>query len=255
MLPVGNRPIIDYVVEDCIRAGITEFLFVVGEEFGQIKKYYGHNQLLEEYLEDKGKLKELEEVQALNKKARFHYVVQDQYQPYGTATPVWLCRHLIKPDEKVLVVFGDQFFYREDGTSELSDFLQQANEAGTPSAMMVNEVSWDDVSHYGVVVTRDKDGKELYERIVEKPTREEAPSNLNNSSCFLIDPAVFPFVEDNLDSSPQGEHLFIDAVNAYAAAGNDLAVIRAKGAYMDCGTTNGWLHANQHIITSPASGL
>ena len=75
MLPLGNRPMVDYLVEDCIRAGITEFMFVVGEEFDQIRRYYGQNQLLEEYLENKGKTDELEEIRSLNKKARFHYVI------------------------------------------------------------------------------------------------------------------------------------------------------------------------------------
>ena len=125
MLPVGDRPAIDYVVEDCLKAGIEEIIFVVGEEFQQLKRFYGHNQLLEEYLEDKGKTQELQAIQALANKAHFQFVVQDQHQPYGTSVPVWLCRHLIKPDERVLVVFGDQFFYREDGSSEIASFLQK----------------------------------------------------------------------------------------------------------------------------------
>ncbi len=248
MLPVGNRPVIDYVVEDCIRAGITEFMFVVGEEFDQIRRYYGQNQLLEEYLEHKGKTKELEEVQALNKKARFHYVVQDQYQPYGTAVPVWLCRHLIKPGEKVLVVFGDQFFYRQDGGSELADFIAQAEQAGTPSAMLANEVAWEDVSHYGIVVTKKDADRELYQKIIEKPSRQAAPTNLSNASCFVFDPGIFPFIDDNLEQEFEGEHFLTDPLNAYAAAGNDIAVIRAKGEYLDCGTTEAWLHTNQRIL-------
>lgn len=250
MLPVGNRPVIDYVVEDCIRAGITEFLFVVGEEFEQIRNYYGHNQLLEEYLQTKGKTKELEEVRSLTNKARFHYVVQDQYQPYGTATPVWLCRHLIKPDEQVLVLFGDQFFYRADGASELSDFLQHVAANNMPSAMMAVEVPWQDVSHYGIIVTKNQDGLELFDNITEKPKREDAPTNLGNPSCYVFDNKIFRFVEDNLDQEYEGEHMFTDAVNDYVAAGNRLPIIRAKGEYLDCGTTAGWLHANQRVIGS-----
>ncbi|HEY5806208.1 MAG TPA: sugar phosphate nucleotidyltransferase [Candidatus Saccharimonadales bacterium] len=250
MLPVGNRPVIDYVVEDCIRAGITEFLFVVGEEFDQIRRYYGQNQLLEDYLENKGKVDELEQVRALTKKARFHYVVQDQYQPYGTAVPVWLCRHLVKKDEKVLVVFGDQFFYRPDGGSELADFIKQAEAAKTPSAMLANEVDWNDVSQYGIVVTKKPNGQELYEKIIEKPARDEAPTNLSNASCFVFDHNIFPFIEDNLDQEFEGEHFLTDPLNAYAAAGNDIAVIRAKGEYLDCGTTKAWLHTNQRILGS-----
>ncbi len=247
MLPVGNRPVIDYIVEDCIRAGITEFIFVVGEEFDQIRRYYGQNQLLEEYLEGKGKDKELEIVRGLNRKARFHYVVQDQYQPYGTTTPVWLCRHLIKPDEKVLVVYGDAFFQRSDGTSELADFLDEADATGTPSAMLANEVPWDDVRHYGIVVTKLRGGKEIYQEIIEKPTREQAPTNLANPGCYVFDGTIFQFADKNLDQEFEGEHQLTDVINDYTAAGNAMAVIRAKGEFLDCGTTEGWLHANQRI--------
>lgn len=248
MLPVGNRPVIDYIVEDCIRAGITEFIFVVGEEFDQIKRYYGQNQILEDYLENKGKTKELEEVRALNKRARFHYVVQDQYQPYGTSVPLWLCRHLIKPDENFLYVSGDQFFYRKDGSSEMADFLARAEAAGTPTAMLGNEVPWEDVHLYGIISTKNVDGKELLDKVLEKPTREQATTNINNSTCWLLNSDILPFVAENVEQHHEGEHLFIDPANAYAAAGNHMAVIRAKGEYMDCGTIETWLHANQILI-------
>jgi len=248
MLPVGNRPIIDYIVEDCIRAGITEFMFVVGEEFDQIRRYYGQNQLLEEYLEGKGKTNELQVVRDLDRKARFHYVVQDQYQPYGTTAPVWLCRHLIKPDEKVLVVYGDAFFYREDGSSEITDFLGQAAKTNTPAAMLAHEVPWEDVSNYGIVVTKKHNGMELYERIEEKPKREDAPSNLGNPGCYVFDTAIFGFADKNLDQSFEGEHQLTDVINDYVAAGNKLAVIRAKGEFLDCGTTEAWLHTNNRVL-------
>lgn len=248
MLPVGNRPIIDYVVEDCIKAGVTEFFFVVGEEFSQLKRYYGHHQLLEEYLQGKGKTKELEEISQLRSKARFHYVIQDQHQPYGTTTPIWLCRQFIHPDEKVLVVFGDQFFYRTDGESEIARFVARASESDAPSAMLTNEVSWDEVHNYGVVVTHEENGQEVYERIVEKPSREEAPSNLNNSSCFVMGRDIFPFLEENMNTEREGEYMITDVINAYTAAGNHMAVVRAEGEFLDCGTTEGWLHANQRLI-------
>lgn len=250
MLPVGNRPVIDYIVEDCIRAGIIEFMFVVGEEFDQIRRYYGQNQLLEEYLENKGKEKELQVVRGLNRKARFHYVVQDQYQPYGTTAPVWLCRHLVKPDEKVLVVYGDAFFYREDGSSELTDFLKEVESIGTPAAMLANQVPWEDVSHYGIVVTKERSGKEFYEKIIEKPKREDAPTNLANPGCYVFDNAIFKFADQNLEQSFEGEHQLTDVINEYVAAGHKMAVIRAKGEYLDCGTTETWLHTNQRVLGS-----
>ncbi|HEX9153350.1 MAG TPA: sugar phosphate nucleotidyltransferase, partial [Candidatus Saccharimonadales bacterium] len=223
MLPVGDRPIIDYVVEDCLKAGIEEFIFIVGEDFDQLKRYYGHNMLLETYLEDKGKTAELREVQALAEKARFRYVIQDQHQPYGTSVPIWLARYLMHPDEKVLVVFGDQFIYREDGQSEIASFISRASQSDTPAAMLAVEVPWEDVSHYGIVSTKQQGNLELYESIIEKPSRDQAPSNLNNASCFIFDHSIFPFLEQNVNAELTGEHMITDAINAYVKAGNQMA--------------------------------
>lgn len=249
MLPVGNRPIIDYVVEDCLSAGIEEIIFVVGENFDQLKRYYGHNTLLENYLEDRGKGSELDKVRSIGGKARFRYVIQDQYQPYGTAVPVWLARYLIQPDESVLVVFGDQFFHRQDGTSELADFVERAEAAGTPSAMLAVEVPWEEVSLYGIVATQKQGNVELYEKIIEKPSREDAPSNLNNASCFILSHDIFPFLEQNVNKATSGEHYITDAINSFVTNGHQMAVLRAQGAYLDCGTTESWLRTNNFMAT------
>lgn len=248
MLPVGNRPVIDYVVEDCIRAGITEFIFVVGEEFDQIRRYYGQNQLLEEYLESKGKLDELEQVRSLNRKARFHYVIQDQYQPYGTTTPVWLCRHLIKPDEKVLVANGDAFFFRQDGGSDLVDFLDKVEKVDAKAAMAGFEVEWDRVSHYGIISTKQQNGEETCDNILEQPKPENAPTNLASGATYVFSSDIIKFAEDNLEQDFDKEHRITDVINDYIAAGNALHVFRAKGEYLDCGNTQDWLHTNQRIL-------
>lgn len=253
MLPVGNRPVIDYVVEDCRWAGIHDFIFVVGEEFQQLRRFYGHNQLLEEYLEDNGKTKELDEARAMRTKARFHFVVQDRYQPYGTATPLWLSRHLIKPGETFLYVFGDNFFYRKDGSSELADLLANAKKTQAKTAMLVNEVPWTDVHKYGIVETQKRGQRELYKHIVEKPERKDAPTNLNNSSSYLLNADIFPFAEKNLEASFEGEHMFTDVLNDYVDAGNDIDVFRAKGENLDCGTPDAWFRSNQFIVSGKTS--
>jgi UTP--glucose-1-phosphate uridylyltransferase len=251
MLPVGNRPVVDYKIEECIRAGITEFILVVGEEFDQVKSYYGQNLLLEEYLEAKGKFEELEELRAINKKARFHYVVQDQYQPYGTSTPVWLCRHLIKPDEKFLVLNGDDFTFREDGGSDLADMIKAAEEAGAQSAMLAQEVPWDRVSRYGILTIEEKDGNLWCKGIQEQPKQDEAASNLANPGSYYFDGKIFSAVERNVEQEFDREHRLTEAMNDYyLSEGNSLLVVKTKGEFLDCGNTEGWLHANQRIIGS-----
>lgn len=248
MLPIGNRPLIDYVVDDCIKAGVKDIYFVVGENFEQLKTYYGGHELLQEYLEAKGKTKELEDVLQLSKKAKFHYIIQDQHQPYGTTVPLWLCRDVIEPGEKFLFISGDQFYFNEQGESEAAHFLAEAERLATDSAMLVTEVPREEVYKYGVVKLKIQDGRELFDGIVEKPTVDNAPSNLNNCTFWLFDSTIFEYAERDIKLPHSGEYQVTDVANEYAGAGHSLAVIRAKGEYLDGGTVEGWLHANNRVL-------
>lgn len=251
MIPVGNRPIVDYIVDDCIAAGITDIIFVVGEQSNQIRTYYGHNQGLEDYLVKNHKLDALNVVSDLKTKARFHFVLQDSKQPYGTSVPLWLARDYIAQDENFLFLYGDNLFFRADGGSAIADFIKDAESSGAESALLVNEVDQDRVDQYGIVATEERDGKEFYRHIHEKPSKEEAPSNLNNSGCFLLNQDIFPLVKRSVDEEVPGqERYFIDAMNWYHEEGHDVAVIRVNAEYLDCGSLEGWLYANQRIISS-----
>jgi len=249
MIPVGNRPTIDYLVQDCIRAGITDIIFVVGEDFEQLKHYYGRNISLEEHLIGKGKQAQLQEIRDLSKGARFHYVIQDSYQPYGTSIPVHLARDFVKEGERFVVAYGDNILYRKDGTSELTDFLESSTHLETPSAMLTVRVPHEETVNYGVLAHEEADGVKLYREIVEKPaTPEEAPSDLINPGIFVFESGILPFVSANAETVMEGEHYITDAINDYVAAGNNIALLDAKGEYLDCGTVEGWLHANNYIL-------
>lgn len=249
MLPVGNRPIVDYVVEDCIKAGITDIIFVVGEQFNQLQAYYGSNLLLEEYLAHKGKQKELDEVKGLSKKANFHYIVQDQHQPYGTAVPVGLCASLVGRDEQILVMMGDDFIYNADGSSEAKRLIEQVESAGTTAGLLAAHVPKEEVGIYGVIEMRTQDGHDFFAKIVEHPKPEEAPSNLINISKYLFDSQMFDYVKQVLAEppAPNGEYQIIEALNYYVKAGKSLTVVEAAGEYLDGGNLKGWLHANNRV--------
>lgn len=246
MLPVGNRPIVDYVVEDCIKAGITDIIFVVGEQFDQLQTFYGRNLLLEEYLGRKGKTKELEGIVNLAETAKFHYVVQDQHQAYGTAVPVALCADMIGRDEQVLVLMGDDFIYNRDGSSEIARLLETAEKNGTTAGMLTVQVPREDVSLYGVVRT-DADGH--FKEIVEKPSVQDAPSNQINISKYLFDKDLLDHAQDiAYDRTIEGERYVTDALNRYVASGKKITVQPVKGEYLDGGSVDGWLHANNVVL-------
>jgi UTP--glucose-1-phosphate uridylyltransferase len=247
MLPVLNRPVIDYVVQDCIAAGIREFYFVVGEQSAQIRSYYQQNADLEAYLRRQGKEKFLPSITP-PKDCKFEFIVQPADGAYGTTVPVWLARQVVQPDEQVLIIMGDQFFFNADGSSETAHFLESVQQAGTPSALLGAEVPRQEVSKYGVIVSEMVDGVDLYQHIVEHPDVETTPSTLNNASFYLFDQRFFDFLPETLDPTMTQEYMIIDVINDYVAAGNQMLVVRNKGEYLDCGTLGPWVAANQKLL-------
>lgn len=245
MLPILNRPIVDYVVADCIRAGITN-IYIVDREKGdhRVRGYYSHDVELEEYLRRNGKEAELILIQPPTG-VSFHFVEQDVDGAYGTAVPVALCRDLIPKGESAVVCMGDDCLYYPDETS--SDIRSLIEASGTGAGMIGVEVPHDEVSQYGVL---ESDDQRHFVRIVEKPKIEDAPSNLINVSKYLFTSELLDETLAYVDqANPQGEYLITDPINSYVAAGNMLKVVPAGGQYLDAGTLEGWLKANQVVAS------
>lgn len=246
MLPLLNRPIVDYVVEQCVSAGIKDIYFVISKGSSQLKSYYEANPALEAYLLKHGNP---DQAATINPPTgvNFHYIEQDQSdEAYGTAVPVWLGRNIIEKNEKVLVIMGDQYLYREDNGSDINDLIARVEAKSSAGGMVVVPVSQEVVSQYGIVST---DEKGNYVRIIEKPPLEEAPSNLNNASIYLMGGLFWNYLEDAMKREHAGEYLITDALNAYAAAGNTVVVSEAEGKYLDCGTLEGWVEANNYLFS------
>ena len=148
MLPVGNRPVVDYVVQDCIRAGITEIFFVVNKGDSQLEKYYSHNLALEQYLNYFSKQEYLKYIMP-PEGIKFYYIDQDTNAKYGTAIPVGMCAQYLKPGESVVVATGDAFFHTPDGTSEVARLVASTAEGG--NSMLSVEVPREETGKYGVI--------------------------------------------------------------------------------------------------------
>ena len=248
MLPIGNRPIVDYVVEDCLRAGITDITFVVGEQSEQLRTYYGENQKLEAYLKRVGKTEYLEQVQNPAQKATFRYVVQTADMPYGTAVPVALCADAIGAEEQIIVASGDDFEYSKDGSnSELARLIEGVQAAGATAGLLATNIPRERVGKFGVI---ELDEAQCFRRIIEHPDPATAPSTLINISKYLFDKQLFEFTQQVMSEPPaaNGEYQVISALNKYVAAGNSLPVIPIRGEYLDGGSLEGWLHANNVVV-------
>lgn len=239
MLPVGNRPIVDYVVQDCIKAGITDIYFVISEDSIQLKSYYSENMQLNDYLEQNGKEKSLPFVTP-PRNVNFHYIVQPSGK-YGTAIPVALAMEEVGLDEPVVVLMGDDFIYNEDGSSEVQRLL---DETGESSLLGVN-VPKSEVSRYGVL---EMDKNNEFIQVVEKPSIEDAPSTLINVSKYVLSPELLKeVVKYSKEEILEGEYVITEPINRYVKNGGKLKVVQAKGQYLDGGSVDGWLHANNVV--------
>ncbi len=244
MLPVGNRPIVDYVVRDCIKAGITEIFFVVNKGSTQLQQYYSDNEKLNQFLEYNRK----QDLIALAKPPQgvvFHYIEQDSNGKYGTAVPVSLVAPLLKKGESVVVVGGDDFVYNSDGSSELARLIA-ATPDGTNS-MLSAPVNPAEVSRYGVIDFNEDTG--LFAGIVDYPQPGQAPSNQITISKYVLNYDIVMRVYNYCQLDVSGEYYLTSVLTQAAMEQTPVTVVPIVGEYLDCGNVHGWLHANQLIVS------
>jgi UTP--glucose-1-phosphate uridylyltransferase len=241
MLPIGNRPVVDYIVQDCIKAGITDFYFVVSSENSQLEAYYSRNEALEEYLKANGKDVMLPLIAP--PQVNFHFVVQPNDGKYGTAIPVGLCVPFVEPDESVVVMMGDDCIYMADGSSQLEALMKVTSEGGC--SLLGVEVPRERVYNYGVLKF---DEQQNFEAIIEHPKVEDAPSNLINISKYILNYSVLQRIEEFCTRQKSDEYLIVEPINDYVTDGGVVKVVPASGAYLDAGTVEGWVEANRLVI-------
>lgn len=242
MLPIGNRPLVDYVVQDCIKAGITDIYFVISEGSTQLKQYYSNNDSLNQYLIHNGKNDDLKLV-AMPQNVTFHYVEQPMLGKYGTAVPVALASHYIVDDESAIVLGGDDFIYNSDGSSDIKRLIDTTPEQG--NSIIGVEVERDQLSKYGVIEMSD-DGD--FVRIVEKPNPEDISSTLINVSKYVLNSHAIKCIVEFVAGDHDGEYYITEPINQYVADGGTFKIVKAQGQYLDGGTTKGWLHANRVVL-------
>lgn len=249
MLPIGNRPIIDYVVEDLVKAGITDIYVALNEQGGQVRDYYSKNEKLEQYLKERNKLDALAVVQDLPK-VKFHFYDYTEWPklPLGTAMPVigFMQKFSLADDEQLLVVGSDDFVYKPSTGSAAKQLIESVAAAGATSGMLTVEVSDDKLGRYGIVEANGQD----FVRIIEKPKAKETPSNLANISKYLFDKKLLEATKKAMQNADPilGEALLTDALNYYVADGGRIHVAIANGEYLDGGSTEGWLYANNRVL-------
>lgn len=247
MLPVGNRPLVDYSVQELIKAGVKDIYMVISNvEPCQVQEFYKDNLALNQYLTARGKADRLKLAKTLPDDVTIHYTVQNPAGKYGTAVPIAMVVKEYNLNEPVLVFMGDDFIWNPDGESAAASLINSL-EAPTDSAILGVEIDKNDVEKYGVLSA--KDGKLV--GVVEKPTPEEAPSNLINVSKYIMSPELLQTIVKYVDTHDFGpldqEYLVTDPIDEFIQNGGIMRVAPTSGQYLDGGSVEGWLHANNVV--------
>jgi UTP--glucose-1-phosphate uridylyltransferase len=243
MLPILDRPLIDYVVDDCIKAGIEEIIFVINEHNYQVLHYYRENKRLYDYLEKMGKLDRYEEIKDIHQKAKFHFVKQSDQDQYGTAVPVLLAKEYIKDEDAFLVLMGDDFIYNADGSSEAKRMIETFEKSGSKGLVTCIEKPEELLNKYGIAELKEENGYAYLQNLVEKPEPGKAPSNLANISKYIMTPEILEIIE-NQEVNPQSGELYITDSVTRLAEKDKVVVHKPAGEYLDGGYPLGWLLTN-----------
>ncbi len=238
MLPVVDKPIIQYVVEDAVKSGITDIILVTGPSKRAVEDHFSPNYELISWLKKQKKDEMAEDVKRIADLANFIFVRQKG--PYGNGTPVLCAKNLIG-DEPFAVMWGDEFFYAPK-KPQLKQLIDTFNKYGDP-VLTAYEVSDDDTQKYGII-----DGVEVEKNIwqvksvVEKPGPKDAPSHLASLGGFVLTPDIFEALEST-KLGKGGELWLVDAIFKLIKR-RPIYAKKIEGEYYDTGSKFGYLKAN-----------
>lgn len=238
MLPVVDKPIIQYVVEDAVKSGITDIIMVTGPSKRAVEDHFSPNYELVNLLKKQGKDEVADEVKKISDLANFIFIRQKG--PYGNGTPV-LCAKSVIGDEPFAVMWGDEFFYAPK-KPHLQQLIEVYEKYGNP-VITAHETDDAGTKRYGII-----DGEEVekgvykVKKIVEKPGPEKAPSHLGMFGSFILTPDVFEALE-NTKLGKDGELWLADA-NAKVLKKRPYYACLVDGIYYDTGSKLGYLQAN-----------
>jgi len=238
MLPIVDKPVIQYIVEEAVASGITDIILVTGASKRAVEDHFDYNQELQNWLTKQCKDKACREIQDIANMANFIYIRQKG--PYGNGTPVLNAKEIIG-NEPFAVIWGDDFFVgnKKPRLKQLIDVYEKY----TDPVLTALNVSKEDTKKYGILDAIKID-KNIYEvkTIVEKPGPEKAPSTLASLGGYILTPDIFEELEKT-KLGKDGELWLVDAIFALSKK-RPIYACEVEGKYYDVGSKLGWMKAN-----------
>lgn len=246
MLPVLNRPVLDYLVDDCIKAGITNIVLTIREGQNLAQHYYTEQPKLRTFFAKMGTPQKYATIETLHQKAKFTFVLQNDADGYGTGIPVQLAEQYLKDEPAFLYLTGDDFCYQSNDRSEAADLIQTWEQTQAAAVVSCREVPLEETYRYGIIETSQQNGFSYMKSLVEKPKAGTTSAHLANISKYVLTPAIFPILKGQSPDQSSGEIYITDTLIKLAKE-SPVAVHVPKGEYLDCGNVAGWLIANLRL--------
>jgi len=241
MLPIANKPIIQYAFEEAREAGIEKFIFITGRNKNAINNHFDHAYELESKLDEKHKSKELKEVMGWMPEAGQLAFVRQQ-KPLGLGHAIWCARNFIADNEPFVVILADEMMMQTKGRKrnflgEMIDLYEKREELS--SIVAVDEIEMKDTNKYGIIKV---EGQEKIIDMVEKPKSEDAPSNLAITGRYILQPEIFEYLA-KFEVGSGGEIQLTDAMKAMCKK-HPFYYKKIDEQRFDCGNVLGYLEAN-----------
>ena len=245
MLVIVDKPALQYLVEELLAAGIEEILIITGRNKGSIENHFDYSYELERTLEENGKKDLLKVVNHISEMSNIYYVRQKKPLGLGHAIS---CAEAFVGDEPFVVLLGDDIIYTDKEKGQLpvtKQLVEKYKELQGGTILGVQEVPHKNVSKYGIIKPLKKiDEKTVaVEDFIEKPSVDEAPSNLAALGRYVLEPEIFSYLK-NTKPGKGGEIQLTDAILAMKNNGEKLYAYNFDGLRYDTGDKFGMFVAN-----------
>lgn len=246
MLPLGNRPIMQFVVEECSEAGIEEIIIVATPEGKPIYEDYFNNSVnrIRKQLQSQGKEDRYQPVQHVLDFPKIMVITQDESLPYGNGSPVASAARFVDGEDAFLVLYSDDVVFGKQGDAKtmVDTYTQDPRVEGI---IMAQEVDPSVVDKYGIISFAAGTTDRL-DNIVEKPSHEKAPSFLASYGRYLLKPSIFEFLTPS-NTGLDGELWTVDAITQIART-RPILVQKTKGEWLTTGDPENYFHAHMKFV-------
>lgn len=246
MLPLGNRPIMQFMVEECAQAGIEEIIIVATPEGKPVYEDYFNNSVnrIRKQLSAQGKVERYEPVQHVLDFPKIVVITQDESLPYGNGSPVVSAAKFVEGEEAFIVIYSDDVVFGEQGDVKTMVDLYEAN-PDVSGIIMSQEVSADVVDKYGIIKFKEGSDTDL-DYIVEKPDKGSEPSRLGSYGRYLLTPDVLQHLT-GANTGKDDELWTVDAITKVAET-KTILVGKTKGEWLTTGDPENYFKAHLKFV-------